>query len=303
MYQWVSRALAGHAHRSTVAAPARPQRSTSRIVGDRGPPLGRSGAHPGSDPLPLETGRGNGHRGEDRSSVMVPLLYAFAEATRLRAQPLIKEIENLARRARIDPATPTERSPTAPEPNWGLIPREGEILALLVRGHTDREKSSTPPTDTRRRPPHSASHHEVDRAGRVEAEDDRRHWRPGRPHRPAGRPQASCHSQPSTAGSSQHNAAGYAGRDRCARTGQHPHSQSSNRRGVPSNPATSLPAQPVTTQSRSVLPPRRTRVEARRRQTAHGCFQVVTGTTPGIVVAIQSTICSCCQPRSCRSAR
>ena len=57
--------------------------------------------------------------GEDRSSVMVPLLYAFAEATRLRAQPLIKEIENLARRARIDPATPTERSPTAPEPNWG----------------------------------------------------------------------------------------------------------------------------------------------------------------------------------------
>ena len=77
--------------------------------------------------------------GEDRSSVMVPLLYAFAEATRLRAQPLIKEIENLARRARIDPATPTERSPTAPEPNWGLIPREGEILALLVRGHTDRE--------------------------------------------------------------------------------------------------------------------------------------------------------------------
>ena len=77
--------------------------------------------------------------GGDRSSVMVPLRHAYAEATRLRAQPLIQEIENLARRARIDPATPTGPSPTPPERSWGLTPREGEILALLVRGHTDRE--------------------------------------------------------------------------------------------------------------------------------------------------------------------
>jgi ATP/maltotriose-dependent transcriptional regulator MalT len=77
--------------------------------------------------------------GADRARVTEPLRHAFAEATRLRAQPLIQEIENLARRARIDPATPTEPSPTAPQPSWGLTPREGQILALLVRGHTDRE--------------------------------------------------------------------------------------------------------------------------------------------------------------------
>jgi DNA-binding CsgD family transcriptional regulator/tetratricopeptide (TPR) repeat protein len=77
--------------------------------------------------------------GADRARVMVPLRQAYAEATRLRAQPLIQEIENLARRARIDPATPTRPSPAPPEPSWGLTPREGQILALLVRGHTDRE--------------------------------------------------------------------------------------------------------------------------------------------------------------------
>ena len=77
--------------------------------------------------------------GADRARVTEPLRHAYAEATRLRAQPLIREIENLARRARIDPATPTRPSPTAPQPSWGLTPREGQILALLVRGHTDRE--------------------------------------------------------------------------------------------------------------------------------------------------------------------
>ena len=83
--------------------------------------------------------------GEDRSSVMVPLLYAFAEATRLRAQPLIKEIENLARRARIDPATSTERPPTAPEPNCGLIPREVRSSPSSSAGiPTGRSASSSP---------------------------------------------------------------------------------------------------------------------------------------------------------------
>jgi len=83
--------------------------------------------------------------GEDRSSVMVPLLYAFAEATRLRAQPLIKEIENLARRARIDPATSTERPPTAPEPNCGLIPREVRSSPSSSAGiPTGRSPSSSP---------------------------------------------------------------------------------------------------------------------------------------------------------------
>jgi DNA-binding CsgD family transcriptional regulator len=77
--------------------------------------------------------------GADRGRVTDPLRHAYAEATRLRAQPLIQEIENLARRARIDPATPTRPSPAPREPSWGLTPREGQILALLVRGHTDRE--------------------------------------------------------------------------------------------------------------------------------------------------------------------
>ena len=49
--------------------------------------------------------------GEDRSSVMVPLLYAFAEATRLRAQPLIKEIENLARGRESTPQPPPNAPP------------------------------------------------------------------------------------------------------------------------------------------------------------------------------------------------
>jgi len=131
--------LAGHAHRSTVAAPARPQRSTARIVGDRGPPLGRSGAHPGSDPLPLETGRGNGHRRRG------PFERHGSAALRVR-------------RGHPTPSTTADQRDREPGPPGANRPRNlhrtpphstgtelradtarGEILALLVRGHTDRE--------------------------------------------------------------------------------------------------------------------------------------------------------------------
>jgi DNA-binding NarL/FixJ family response regulator len=80
--------------------------------------------------------------GASRATAGGPLRLAHAVALRIGASPLLREIELLAQRARLD-LTPPE-----PEPHLrmqsrgailGLTPREAEVLTLLARGYTDRE--------------------------------------------------------------------------------------------------------------------------------------------------------------------
>ena len=63
-------------------------------------------------------------------------------AARIGAQPLLRELELLAARARLDLASPDARAAAANsdlEELLGLTPREAEVLALVARGHTNRE--------------------------------------------------------------------------------------------------------------------------------------------------------------------
>ena len=59
-------------------------------------------------------------------------------ASRLGAEPLRREVEGLARRARID-LTPPGETPPAPsaEDRLGLTPRELEVLGLVAEGRTN----------------------------------------------------------------------------------------------------------------------------------------------------------------------
>jgi DNA-binding CsgD family transcriptional regulator/tetratricopeptide (TPR) repeat protein len=77
--------------------------------------------------------------GRPRAEAGVPLRDAYAVATRLRARPLLDEIERLATRARLDPAPPPPAPSPALDAPAGLTPRENEVLALLARGLTNRE--------------------------------------------------------------------------------------------------------------------------------------------------------------------
>jgi DNA-binding CsgD family transcriptional regulator/tetratricopeptide (TPR) repeat protein len=80
----------------------------------------------------------------DRARAARALLDAYDEARALGAQPLIAEIEALARRSRTELAAPglPSREPdlaaTSADP-YGLSPREREVLALLVEGRTNGE--------------------------------------------------------------------------------------------------------------------------------------------------------------------
>jgi DNA-binding CsgD family transcriptional regulator len=71
-----------------------------------------------------------------------PLATAHVVATSLGAKPLLREIELLAQRARIN-LTPPDRAPHGPAHGLtaalGLTPREAEVLTLVARGHTNRE--------------------------------------------------------------------------------------------------------------------------------------------------------------------
>jgi DNA-binding CsgD family transcriptional regulator len=80
--------------------------------------------------------------GASRAGASVPLREAHAVAARLGARPLLRELELLAERARLDLA------PAAAEPGQarqdleevlGLSPREAEVLTLVARGLTNRE--------------------------------------------------------------------------------------------------------------------------------------------------------------------
>jgi DNA-binding CsgD family transcriptional regulator/tetratricopeptide (TPR) repeat protein len=79
--------------------------------------------------------------GAARVEAGTPLRDAHAVATRIGARPLLREIELLAERARID-LTP---DPVPPDHGrglagtLGLTPREAEVLALVARGYTNRE--------------------------------------------------------------------------------------------------------------------------------------------------------------------
>jgi DNA-binding CsgD family transcriptional regulator/tetratricopeptide (TPR) repeat protein len=79
-------------------------------------------------------------RGGARTAATTALRQAHQTAVRLDAAPLRRELEGLARRARIDLAEPraaAEAASTRPAEPFGLTQREREVLALLAEGRTN----------------------------------------------------------------------------------------------------------------------------------------------------------------------
>jgi DNA-binding CsgD family transcriptional regulator/tetratricopeptide (TPR) repeat protein len=78
--------------------------------------------------------------GASRTEAAAPLRTAHAVAARIGANPLLRELELLAERARLDLAPPEAASPRRGlEATLGLTPREAEVLTLVARGYTNRE--------------------------------------------------------------------------------------------------------------------------------------------------------------------
>jgi DNA-binding CsgD family transcriptional regulator/tetratricopeptide (TPR) repeat protein len=80
--------------------------------------------------------------GSSRTEASAPLAEAYAVATRLGARPLLRQLELLAERARlnlspVEVGAPGERSEMAEA--LGLTAREIEVLGLVARGLTNRE--------------------------------------------------------------------------------------------------------------------------------------------------------------------
>jgi ATP/maltotriose-dependent transcriptional regulator MalT len=74
-----------------------------------------------------------------RTEATTALRSAYQTTTRLGAVPLRREVEGLARRARIDLTEPAaaEATPARPVDPYGLTPREREVLVLLAEGRTN----------------------------------------------------------------------------------------------------------------------------------------------------------------------
>jgi DNA-binding CsgD family transcriptional regulator/tetratricopeptide (TPR) repeat protein len=84
--------------------------------------------------------------GAPRTEASVPLREAHAVAARIGAKPLVRELELLAQRARLDLAPPEAESSDRRrglETSLGLTPREAEVLSLVARGYTNREIAAT----------------------------------------------------------------------------------------------------------------------------------------------------------------
>jgi DNA-binding CsgD family transcriptional regulator len=77
----------------------------------------------------------------DRAEAALALRDANAAATRLGAEPLRREIERLARHARIDMATGsgTAASATATPDTIGLTEREREVIRLVAAGRSNQQ--------------------------------------------------------------------------------------------------------------------------------------------------------------------
>ena len=80
--------------------------------------------------------------GAARAEASVPLTDASAVAARIGARPLLRELDLLAERARLDRVPPDaglDHAKQGLEEPLGLTPREAEVLTLVARGYTNRE--------------------------------------------------------------------------------------------------------------------------------------------------------------------
>jgi DNA-binding CsgD family transcriptional regulator/tetratricopeptide (TPR) repeat protein len=78
--------------------------------------------------------------GASRTEASTPLREAHAVAARIGAKPLLRELELLAQRGRLDLAPPDEALPEGQGLEaLGLTRREAEVLTLVARGYTNRE--------------------------------------------------------------------------------------------------------------------------------------------------------------------
>jgi DNA-binding CsgD family transcriptional regulator len=84
--------------------------------------------------------------GASRAEASGPLGQANAVAAQIGVRPLLRELELLAQRARLEFTPPETAAPDGRESleeTLGLTPRETEVLALLARGFTNREIADT----------------------------------------------------------------------------------------------------------------------------------------------------------------